>query len=64
MTEPKYKHGCESCVFIPYPSHPGDFYVCPQKGHPTLILRTGNNGEDYQSVPLDVIVQKFFPSEF
>lgn len=60
MTEPKYKHDCDKCTFVPWPFTPFDTYVCPQRGHPTMILRYGNEGSDYESVPLAIICSKLF----
>ena len=60
MTEPKYQHNCDKCKFMPWPWKPFDVYVCPQGGSPTMILRYGNDGPDYESVPLDVICSHFF----
>ncbi len=30
-------------------------YFCPQSGMPTIVMRFGDSGEDYQSAPISVI---------
>ena len=57
---PQYHHDCESCNFLgrdidEQSSTEVDMYFCPQRGLPTIIMRYGNNGEDYTSAPIVVI---------
>lgn len=60
MTEPIYQHNCDKCQFMPWPFRRFDVYLCPQQGNPALILRYGDDGPDYESVPLMVICWHFF----
>lgn len=46
--KPKYQHDCDNCVFLGQHSE-YDLYYCPQGGHPTVIARYGNKGEEYTS---------------
>lgn len=53
---PRFQHDCEHCVclgeFRAPEEPPGDFdlYFCGQGfGHPTVIARFGDRGQDYQS---------------
>ena len=50
MTEPRFRHDCEDCVFIGhYEGH--DIYRCPQEGlpWPTIVARYGDDGPEYTS---------------
>ena len=47
MDEPRYKHDCESCVFLGQrDAH--DLYFCDCV-HPTVLARYSDRGEDYTS---------------
>jgi hypothetical protein len=45
---PLYVHDCTHCTFLG--RHEGyDLYHCMKSGHPTVIARHGNSGEEYLS---------------
>lgn len=59
VREPQYKHDSECCNYLgrykaPYPRHDDgvadyDLYYCSQGARPTVILRYGNEGWEYDS---------------
>ena len=57
---PQFIHDCESCTFLGTDidsdtNKTVDMYFCSQNGIPTIIMRYGDNGEDYISAPISVI---------
>lgn len=47
-TAPRYVHDCGQCVFVGQHER-ADVYVCPQAGHPTVVMRMSAAGGDYTS---------------
>ena len=57
---PQFTHNCDSCTFLGADIDTDtktevDMYFCSQNGIPTIIMRYGDNGEDYISAPISVI---------
>lgn len=53
--EPKYTHDSDCCQFLQtYKGY--DLYFCKQNGFPTLIYRYGNEGSQYITTPVDVVM--------
>lgn len=54
---PHYEHDCKVCEFVGIVVHllsngdmrTKDVYVCPQGGHPTVVIRQSNDPPDYAS---------------
>lgn len=54
----KYIHDCKRCQFIgKYEKM--DLYVCNQVTGPSVILRYGDEGSEYMSYPLQILLQPF-----
>ena len=66
---PKFQHDCDGCVFLGSWEHLSvsaegteskgwyDFYVCPQKGRDTCVVRFGADGE-YESMDIDTLRER------
>ena len=52
MSEPKFKHDCETCKFIGH-FEGFDVYICPSRS-PSIIARNGDEGSEYASTQLDM----------
>ena len=55
-----YEHDCDNCTFLGndvdiQTDNQVDMYFCTQNGSPTIIMRLGDNGDDYTSAPISVI---------
>lgn len=50
---PRYKHDCDACRYAG--NWEGqDLYYCPNCDGGTVVLRYGDDGPDYASLPLDL----------
>ena len=59
--KPKYKHDCTDCrylgsMFMPGSPAVADWYKCGSD--PTVIARFGDDGPNYWSMPVDMVLDK------
>lgn len=55
-----YEHDCESCTFLgkDIEADSGtlvDMYFCSQNDLPSIVMRYGDEGSEYMSVPIQII---------
>jgi hypothetical protein len=54
-----FKHDCKKCSYIGTLDGK-DVYGCDDIGGPTVVLRYGSRGEEYQAYPVWLLVDRLF----